>query len=432
MSPTEPSEQRAAFRALASLAILAVVAGGATVAVRAAYGAFDRSVPVHTRFARAGQGLRPGSDVKYRGVNVGKVRSVRLRGRGVDVVLALRPSARIPAGTSASVRPKTIFGEKYVDLATRAGDRGPYLRAGDRVAAGRPTQEVEDLVQTTDHLLRRVDADELATLTRELVRASQGEGDRVARLIDRSVQASKAFDDTLRAQLRAIDSLARFAHEYRDVAPVLNDIHANLDELLPTFNAARADYRRFLRTLRPFADHLAELIEVNEADIGHILDDGDNIVRVLTARKADISATIRGLHTYTATLADAVAPGVLPDGTRYGNLKLFIDVGDLKALLCQVLGPSSPGVDLSAVREALSARVPELACPGDGAGPAGAGAGSLAPSPGAGSVNDPQATPTPTPADAVTQLVDQLASPDPSSDGGTVGDLVAAALGGPA
>ncbi|MFN8019211.1 MAG: MlaD family protein [Acidimicrobiales bacterium] len=421
------SERRAAVRALASLAILAVVASGATVAVRAAYGAFDRTVPVRTRFDRAGQGLRPGSDVKYRGVNVGKVRSIRLRDRQVDVVLALSPGARVPADTRATVRPKTLFGEKYVELATRPGDRGPYLRAHDLVPAGPPAGEVEQLVDTTDHLLRRVDADELATLTRELVRASQGEGDRVARLIDRSAEASAAFDDTLQAQLRAIDSFARFAHEYRDVAPSLNAIHADLDELLPTFNAARADYVRLLRTLRPFADHFAELVEVNEADIDHILDEGDNVVRVLTARKSNISETIRGLDDYTATLADAVAPGTLPDGTRYGNMKLFIDLGELKGLLCQVLGASGPDVDLSAVREVLATRVPELACPGDGGAgatpsePAGAGSG-----PAAGGT-----APAPAPAtDPLTQLVDQLATPDVASNGGTIGDVLAAVLQG--
>lgn len=415
-------EVRKAMRALASLAIIAVLGAGATVAVRAAYGAFNDDFRVTTRFVRAGQGLRSGSDVKYRGVNVGKVRSVTLRDRGVDVVLQLHRDAKVPKATTASVRPKTLFGEKYVELATRPGDPKPYLADGDRIAATGTGLEVEELIDTTDHLFRNVDADELATFMDEMVRASQGEGDRVAHLIDRSTKATEAMADTLDAQLTAIDSFARFARQYRDVGPSLNGINANLNELLPTFNAARDDYERLLATLKPFSDHLAEFVEVNEADFDRLLEDGDNVVRVLTARKENISETIRGLNTYTRTLADAVAPGTLPDGTRYGNMKLFIDFGELRGLLCTVLGPSAPGADLSAVRAALAARVPELTCPGDPAPASASGSGSgSTPSGGSGA-------PSPTP--AVTDIVSALASPDAASDGGTVGDMLLPLLGG--
>ncbi|WP_421121524.1 MCE family protein [Aquihabitans daechungensis] len=336
-----PDEAKLAYRAMASLAIVALVAAGATVAVRAAYGAFSDDFTVRARFARAGQGLRSGSDVKYRGVNVGEVRSLELEDRQVDVAIDLRKDVEIPADTTATVRPKTLFGEKYVELAVRPKG-GPYLKDGDRLKAGGTGLEVEELVDTTDDLLRQVDEEQLATLMDELVQASRGEGDRVARLIDRSVAATAVMDDTLEAQLRAIDSFARFTREYRDIGPSLNSINANLNELLPTFNAAREDYERLLVTLKPFADHLAEFIDVNEADIGALLADGNNIVRVLTARKANISETIRGLDTYTATLADAIAPGTLPDGSRYGNLKLFIDLSQIQDLLCMVLAPARP------------------------------------------------------------------------------------------
>ncbi len=417
-----PDEAKLAFRAMASLLIVVVVAAGATVAVRAAYGAFSDDFTVKARFARAGQGLRSGSDVKYRGVNVGKVRSVELADRKVDVAIDLHKDARIPADTTATVRPKTLFGEKYVELAVRPGG-GPYLEDGDRVRSGGTGMEVEQLLDTTDDLLRNVDSTQLATLMDELVQLSRGEGDRVARLIDQSVEATGVIDDTLDAQLRAIDSFARFAREYRDIGPGLNSVNGNLNELLPTFNAARADYERLLRTLKPFADHLAEFIDVTEADVDALLADGDNIVRVLTARKANISESIRGLDDYTATLADAIAPGTLPDGTRYGNMKLFIDFGQIQDLLCLVLGPSSPGADLSAVREALAARVPQLSCPGDGAG-----SGATAPSAPSQAPTAPSSADEPS--DPVTDIAKQIATPDVATNGGTVGDVLAPLLGG--
>jgi phospholipid/cholesterol/gamma-HCH transport system substrate-binding protein len=414
VSAHSTEEARKTFRVVVSIAIVAVLGLGATTAVRAAYGAFSDDLTVRTTLPRAGQALRSGSDVKYRGVNVGKVGAIQLVDRQAEIVLELRRDVEIPADTEAAVRAKTLFGEKYVELAERP-HRPPYLREGDVVRAAGTGVEVEQLLDTTDELLRGIDAEELATLVDGLVQASHGEGERVAHLIDRGADAAASMVDSLEAQVRAIDSFARFADQYRDIGPLLNGVNANLNELLPTFNAAREDYERLLATLRPFADRLAALIDATEADLGRLLDDGDNIVRVLTARKENISEVIVGLDSYTATLADAIAPGTLPDGSRYGHMKIFIDFGELRDLLCSVLEPT----ELAAVREALATRVPELACAGEGPAEPPAGSSGSGPA-------TPPAGPEP---DPVADLLAELATPDLSTADGTVGDLLATLIG---
>jgi len=412
MPSNTPEELTKAYRAIAALVVVVLVAGLATVAVRSAYGAFSDDFQVKTRFQRAGQALKPGSDVKYRGVTVGKVRSIKLVDRQVDVVLQLHKDAKVPRTTSATVRPKTLFGEKYVELAVEAKDEaGPYLHGGDRVRAAGTGEEVEQLLDSTDKLLRSVDIDEVATLMDELTRAAQGEGDDVARLIDRSVGATAVIRDTLDAKLQAIDSLQRFAREYRDVGPQINAVAGNLNELLPSFNAARADYERLLVTLRPFADHLSDFIDVNEANIDKLLDNGDNIVRVLTARKKNISETVYGLSRYMQAFAGAIGEEQLPDGSRFGYLKVFVEAGDLSALICNTLGPTGAVADLSAVREALAAIAPVLKCKGDGATTAG--------------------STTANPLTALTDgVTDQLAQPDTAAPTGSVADVLSPALGG--
>lgn len=170
---------------------------------------------------------------------------------------------------------------------------------------------------------------------------------------------------------------------------------------------------------------------MTEADLGRLLDDGDNIVRVLTARKENIAETVAGLDVYTRTLADAIAPGTLPDGSRYGNMKIFIDLGELRSLICAVLGPSSPEADLAAVREALATSVPELSCPADGAAPpAGDGADGAPPATDAADVQreEPEEAP---PTDPLADLLSTLATPDVAANDGTFGDVLAALLGGP-
>src|SRR5437763_11390536 len=84
--------------------------------------AFDRTftpahyVTVHAQ--RAGLQLLPGSDVKVRGIIIGSVDTISSTGGGADIKLRLDPArARsIPANVTVRLLPKTLFGEKYVDL----------------------------------------------------------------------------------------------------------------------------------------------------------------------------------------------------------------------------------------------------------------------------------------------------------------------------
>ncbi len=67
---------------------------------------------------RVGNQLAPPADVKLRGMIVGEVRSVAADGRKATVDIALKPKTAglIPADVHARLLPKTLFGEKFVDL----------------------------------------------------------------------------------------------------------------------------------------------------------------------------------------------------------------------------------------------------------------------------------------------------------------------------
>ncbi|MCU1350956.1 MAG: MCE-family protein Mce1A, partial [Acidimicrobiales bacterium] len=355
-----PEDLGKAYRVLAALIISVLVASAVTVGVRASYGAFSKDFRVVGTFPKAGQALAQGSDVKYRGVTVGKVRKVELVDRRARITLTLHRGVEIPAAARATVRPKTLFGEKYVDLAGK-GD-GPYLHNGSRLQSTGVSEEVEGLVSGLDHLLRGIDKTELATLMTELTQAAQGNGDNVARSIDRGMAASTVLNDTLSAQMTALDSFARFTRQYRDIAPDFNGIGTNLNRYLPVFNQARADFERLLRTLRPFADHMADFLETNEPNIYSLLDNGDNIVRVIVAHKKDISDVVYGLSQYTFKFAKAASIERLPDGSQMGYFKLFIDLPDVRQMLCSILSAPVDQTQLAQLRDALGQANPLLSC----------------------------------------------------------------------
>src|SRR5690348_4251457 len=65
-----------------------------------------------------GNALQKNSDVKLNGVPVGTVTGIRAVDGGSRLTLALDPQTarQLPPDTVARILPKTLFGERYVDL----------------------------------------------------------------------------------------------------------------------------------------------------------------------------------------------------------------------------------------------------------------------------------------------------------------------------
>ncbi|HEV7720458.1 MAG TPA: MlaD family protein [Iamia sp.] len=329
-------------RSVAAIAVACLMVAGIAVGVRASYGAFDDTVEVSGTFPRAGQSLNKGSDVLYRGVPVGEVRAIELDGLDVRITLALEPGADVPADVEAVVAPKTLFGEKSVELrgGTTDGDR---LEEGDELAKTRTGTEVEDLIAAADPIFRGIDTTELASLMTELTQVLQGQGKRFNRALEPYVAAAGLFEETLDAQLRLLDSSAAFAEQIKDIGPGLNATADNLNILLPTLNQARGDFVRFLRTLRPLADNLAEILVTVRPNIDRLLIGGANISRLLIAREDELADTVNGLAVYLQTLAEGVSKETFDDGSKAAFFKVFVVMDDLNEMLCALV---NPGIDV--------------------------------------------------------------------------------------
>src|SRR5256885_1935004 len=79
---------------------------------------WQHSVDVSLQTPRIGNQLNLGGDVKMRGAFVGTIKSIQDNGDHATVKLAIKPSfaKQIPSNVEARILPKTIFGEKYIDL----------------------------------------------------------------------------------------------------------------------------------------------------------------------------------------------------------------------------------------------------------------------------------------------------------------------------
>src|SRR5436189_2592569 len=96
-------------------------------------------------------GIFSTASVTYRGVEVGRVGAITLRGDGIRVAIQLDGKHNIPAHTDAVIGNGSAIGEQYIDLQPQSS-AGPYLRNGSVI----PVSHTQIPV-TTQQLLVSVD-----------------------------------------------------------------------------------------------------------------------------------------------------------------------------------------------------------------------------------------------------------------------------------
>ena len=100
------------------LAYLVLIAALIVVSVMVYNKDFTSSVDVTLSAGDVGPALQSGADVEVRGVVVGAVTSITSNGNGAQVHMSVDPgqAKNLPSNVTAEVLPKTLFGQRYVDL----------------------------------------------------------------------------------------------------------------------------------------------------------------------------------------------------------------------------------------------------------------------------------------------------------------------------
>lgn len=77
---------------------------------------------VEAKFEKAG-GIRTGASVEIAGVEVGKVKSIRLENYQAVVLMLISKDVKIQEDAIASIRTKGIIGEKFVQITPGGSDK---------------------------------------------------------------------------------------------------------------------------------------------------------------------------------------------------------------------------------------------------------------------------------------------------------------------
>jgi phospholipid/cholesterol/gamma-HCH transport system substrate-binding protein len=243
---------------LAFVFILVTVFGQFRFDSRASYSAVFSNV----------SGLKGGNFVRIAGVEVGKVRDLKLHKDGtVTVDFAIDRGLTLTEGTKAAVRYENLIGDRYLSLEDGPGPtRKLQSRATIPLARTSPALDVDALIGGFRPLFRALDPEQVNALSGELLRVFQGQGATISSVLAQTSALTTTLAD-------------------RD--KLIGDVITNLNTVLHTFGTRD----------KQFSDGLDKLSQ---------------LVGALSERKADITKDVAYINAATGSVADLLTQARQP------------------------------------------------------------------------------------------------------------------------
>jgi virulence factor Mce-like protein len=254
---------------LAGVGFLVVIAMLVGLTVLLYQKAFTPVVDVQLKADRIGNQLSAPADVKLRGLIVGEVRGVDSTGDGATIDLALQPSKvdLIPDNVEARLLPKTLFGEKYVELVLPEQPSSDHIRAGDVIPQDRSTTalETERVVNDLMPLLQSLKPAELSSALNALSSALRGRGDRIGKNLALVDAYFKELNPELPKIQESFRGLADLTNNYADAAPDLLRVLDNFAAVGRNTVDQKDELATFLASTATFSSTADSFLRNNES-----------------------------------------------------------------------------------------------------------------------------------------------------------------------
>jgi len=251
-------------------------------------------------------GLKAGDDVRIAGVKVGKVTAVDLEGSHVRVDFRVGRSTELGSRTSATVRIKTILGQKFLALEPAGkGDLSQEIPLSRTTPAYDVVEAFSDLATTTED----IDTGQLATALDTVANTFRDSPEEVRAAVDGLGRLSRTVasrDAQLRELLQHANGVTGvLADRNKELVSLLTDG----DLLLQELRKRRADIHTLLVSTVTLSQQLTGLVRENRAAIGPALANLKNVLATLEANQANLDRSIRLVAPFVRVFANTTGNG---------------------------------------------------------------------------------------------------------------------------
>lgn len=332
-------------RRIAGTAALVIVIALAAIGFELRFARPDGSTDFQIATSEIGLGTQPGTDIKIRGVPVGRVVAVGLQDGRAVITGRLRPGVQVPKeDLEVTISPKTFFGEKQIDLSFPLDTFGqpPFLEDGDVVDISDGVTEVEEVLQTLQPLIGGIDENDLAILF-DAVAELEGEGEVIARALDVSAELSRFSVSITDDALHNARLLTSLSNQLATGAEDFDRLNRALPPALAILSERTQEIDTTLEALSSFSLATASWLNVERDRFDRVMATGDLVGAFLERNVESIPSIIEGIRMFADAQSFQGPETTLEDGSIYVPFKVFFDPEDLQPILDGLLGELTGG-----------------------------------------------------------------------------------------
>ncbi|OBH88615.1 virulence factor Mce family protein [Mycobacterium sp. E2733] len=248
---------------------------------------FNSTNSYHAEFGNA-TGLKDGQFVRAAGVEIGKVKAVRLIDGGRRVIVDFDVDRSVPLyqSTTAQIRYLNLFANRYLELKRGEGDGyDRVLPPGGFIPLARtsPALDLDALIGGFKPLFRALDPEKVNTIASAIITVFQGQGGTINDILDQTAQAT-----------------AHIAERDQAIGEVIKNLNTVLDTTVrhrKEFDQTIDNFERLITGLEHHADPLA-------AGTANISNAAGTVSDLLADNRALLHKTINYLQALQQPLVD--------------------------------------------------------------------------------------------------------------------------------
>lgn len=272
-------------------------------------------------------GLYKTSNVTYRGQEVGRVTDVRMTNSGVEAVLSLNSSVRIPSDLDAQVHSRTAIGEQYVDLIPRPEPGKAVLTNGDVIPADRTSipPDINTLLDKTNAGLAAIPRDNLKTVIDEGATAVGGLGPEILRIVKGSTALAIDAKANLPGLTNLIDQSKPILDTQIDTSDQIAAWAAHVADITSQVQQQDSAFRGVLQDGAAAADEGRQLFERLQPTLPILLANLTSVADIAVVYNAGVEQLLVLLPQAIAVLASALVPN-LGNTSAYASVFTTFDL----------------------------------------------------------------------------------------------------------
>ena len=253
-------------------------------------------------------GLEGGNFVRIAGVEVGKVKTIRITPQKTALVqFSADPSVVLTEGTRAMVRYENLIGGRYLALEEGASAT-QTIKPGDTIPLQQtaPALDLDALIGGFRPLFRALDPEQVNALSSQLIAAFQGQGATIASFLTQTATVTSALADRDELIGQVIDNLGAVLKSLGDESRQFDKSVDSLSRLVSGLYASRTEVSESVANVDRAAVTVADLLDQARVPL-----------KETVAQTDRVSSLILTDHEYVENLLDGL-PGIYKILNRQG------------------------------------------------------------------------------------------------------------------